>query len=250
MCWLCLHQANLRVDVGGALHWTQHPHFQRTPEPNCSNCQNGDRCSPALHRVSSTFLLLFAASFTVVGFQCFFTLAAPLTFFRDQSCTDILHLYHKLRSEVSSEEEEATVSLCSLLHISAATPHSLCVNICVRAGLAGWTGHRLRHSRNVYRAPGKGADTSTALQTELAFETASRGFSLDFPLTGSKRKFQEARRGFGREGVAKSVPRTAATNDRLPRFRTFQAASGSLWVSGKVTLWITFELCTTATKMH
>lgn len=190
----------------------------------------------------------FWCFFTVVGFQCFFTLAAPLTFFRDQSCTDILHLYHKLRSEVSSEEEEATVSLCSLRHISAATPHSLCVNICVRAGLAGWPGHRLRHSRNVYRAPGKGADTSTALQSELAFES----ISLDFPLTGSKRKFQEARRGFGREGVAKSVPRTAATNGRLPRFRTFQAASRSLWVSGKMTprLWITFELCTTATKMH
>lgn len=39
--------------------------------------------------------------------------ATPLTYFRDQSCTDILHLYHKLRSEVSSEEE-ATVKIFSL----------------------------------------------------------------------------------------------------------------------------------------
>lgn len=29
----------------------------------------------------------------------------PSCFFRDQSCTDILDLYRKLKSEISSEEE-------------------------------------------------------------------------------------------------------------------------------------------------
>lgn len=139
------------------------------------------------------------------------------SYFSDQSCTDILHLYHKLRSEVSSEEE--TVSACSELHIFTAILDFLGVSICALAGLTGWPGHRLRHSRNLNGAPGNEVNTDAALQTEVRYENLSCSFSFVFTLAGSK--LQEAWCGFRREGLAKSVPRTAAKNGCLPWFRTF-----------------------------
>jgi len=55
-------QADLCVDVGGALHRAQRPHLQRTPEPHCSDGEGGDGCSPALHRVGHVIVHVTATS--------------------------------------------------------------------------------------------------------------------------------------------------------------------------------------------
>lgn len=140
-------------------------------------------------------------------------MCATLTYFRDQSCTDILHLYHKLRSEVSSEEE-ATVNIFSLnlfcfcLHLR----DCLCKHLCLCCP-AGWLGHWLWHSRNIYRTSGKDTTTSTVPQIYSVLKTSVRASVLIF-------SWQDANSNSKKRGVALDVKAWRAQCRELVRRMT------------------------------
>lgn len=99
--------------MGGKIHWTQCQDFQRARQPHSQSSQNCDRCSAPLHWVS---LDLTDPTAPIPGILHYVPWFLSLSC-RDQSCTDILEIYNKVKAEdlSSTDEEEEVRSFPSLL---------------------------------------------------------------------------------------------------------------------------------------
>lgn len=223
-------QADLCVNVGGALHRTQRPHFQWTPEPHCSNRQGGDWRSPALHRVRQARVLASSLINTPVHHsESLFPVSPSGT--RAAQTSQICTINWGVRS--AAEEKKLKwvfvlyVLLLVLLDCFCCEYSFRFVRVRLQAELdvdsdtpGTSTGHRVSP---VY--------CKKTIVDRCKLEMIC-GSSFNFHLPGIQ---PEAWCGFGCESMAWSMPRASASNDRLAGFRTLQAACRSLRVSGKTT---------------
>lgn len=113
---LCVFQENLCPDVGGEIHWTQCQDFQWARQPHSQSSQNCDRCPASLHWVSLELTDPTAPITWILHCVPWFLSLSC----RDQSCTDILEIYNKVKAEdlSSTDEEEEVRSFPYLLKFS------------------------------------------------------------------------------------------------------------------------------------
>lgn len=129
--------------------------------------------------------------------QCMCLIPWPSVSFRDQSCTDILDLYYRLKYEHSSGGEARVSVFVSLVIFifyyycfiirSAAT---LLLRICMCSS-AGWLGCGLWHSRNIYRTSGKEDHSPAYYKLPLELKSSAGAWVLvGFPYYSGREQIQ------------------------------------------------------------